>query len=83
MPGSNQNSYLDVDQLPQKGDFALVVSLAQGLQELLLSSLPLLALKQGAYQTRLQLHTLSGLRQNQLHSTTPLRPLTRSRLLGT
>ena len=74
MLGSNNDTYLDVNQLPQKGNWCLV-SLAQGLQQLLLRTLPFLALKQCAYQTGPQLLTLSGLRQNQLHSTAPLSPL--------
>lgn len=73
-PGGNTNTYLDINELPQKGD-CCVVSLAQGLQQLLLRTLPLLAPKQCAYQTGLQLRTLSWLRQIQLHSTAPLSPL--------
>ena len=60
MLGSSTDTYLDINQLPQKGDCWLV-SLAQGLQQLLLRALPLLALEQCAYQAGPQLRTLSKL----------------------
>lgn len=78
MPGhiSNTEMYLDVNQLPQKGNNCCLVCLAQGIEQLLLRTLPFLALCQCAYQAGLQLRTLSGLRQDQLRSTAPSSPLT-------